>query len=155
MKKIILCLIVASSFNVHSEELTTLNEWVIKNPQWSSRPPEVTYMLGRCASALIAMSSYIKANSANEIKLQNSADILMTKASHYARLSIELGSSIGATEKFLNNRMAEITKIYVEDIIRNKTIHNDAFGEKFQSDINFCTTYYPVLFKEDGTSKFD
>lgn len=153
MKKILYISIIFLSANAISQELIPLDEWDKKTSNWSNQPSEVVYMLGRCGAALMAMSSYFKANSNNDKKIEKDAESLLDKSKSFASLSLEVGQSIGATEKFLMDRMEALVKIYIGDIISNKKIHNSAFGKNFQTDINFCTTYYPLIFNSDGTRR--
>lgn len=44
-------------------------------------------------------------------------------------------------------RINEIFKIYVDDMLRNKTINNDAFEVNFRKDIAFCSEFHQIIFK--------
>ena len=147
MKNLFISILLISC-NSFAQELIPLNGWAKKNPKWSSQPSELTYMLGRCASALLTMSGYIKANSQDNTDLLKTSEILSERGASFGALSINVGISNGASEEFLMNRIAQITKLYTDSIIKNKTIHNDAFTGDFQSDITFCTTFYPLIFNE-------
>ena len=153
MRKILSIAVIVLSSNAVSQELTSLDEWSKKTSNWSNQTSEVVYMLGRCGAALMAMSSYFEANSNGDKKIEIDAKSLLDKSKSFASLSLEVGQSIGATDKFLMDRMEALVKIYIGDIISNKKLHNNAFGKNFQTDINFCTTYYPLIFNSDGTRR--
>jgi hypothetical protein len=153
MKKIIALAALSISTFATSQELVPLDEWDKTTKNWSSQPSEVAYMLGRCGSAFMAMSSYLKANANGEKKIERDATVLMGKSKSFIELSIDVGQTIGATEKFLMDRTESLVKVYIGDIVNNKKLHNNAFGKNFQTDINFCTAYYPLLFNSDGTTR--
>lgn len=153
MKKVLSVAVILMATNSLAQELTPLDEWSKTTSNWSNQPSEVVYMLGRCGAALMSMSSYFQANANGDKKIEKDAKSLMNKSKSFTSTSLELGESIGATEKFLMDRMESLVKIYVADIVNNKKLHNSAFGKKFQADINFCSAYYPLIFNDDGSRK--
>lgn len=130
--------------SAYAQDIEPLEDWDVKTKNWRSDPSEITYMLGRCASAFLAMSAYMSQSSDNQA-LKDS-NVIKGRALQYAELSIEIGKSFGATEKFLAKRIETILSIYVADMLRNKTITNNAFGVNFTKDIDFCSDYYPIFF---------
>lgn len=149
MKKLkkyaIVILLVSTITGAFTKEIDTLEDWDAKTKNWSSDPSEFTYMLGRCAAAFIAMSAYMS-QSSNQTAVKQ-ANVLMSRGKQFATTSFELGKTTGATEKFLSTRIESLVNIYAEDMLRNKTINNNAFGVNFKKDIDFCSVYYPIIFK--------
>ena len=130
--------------NANAQDIETLEDWDVKTKNWASDPSEITYMLGRCASAFLAMSAYMGQSSKQEAV--TNAKIIKGRALQYAELSLEIGRSVGITEKFLATRIETILNIYGADMLKNKTLTNNAFGVNFTKDIDFCSSYYPVFF---------
>jgi hypothetical protein len=130
--------------SANAQDIDTLEAWDVKTKNWTSDPSEITYMLGRCASAFLAMSAYMSQSSKQEAI--TNANIIKGRALQYAELSLEIGKSVGITEKFLDTRIKTILNIYVADMLKSKTLTNNAFGENFTKDIDFCSVYYPIFF---------
>lgn len=146
-KHAIVILLVSTITSAYTKELETLEDWGAKTKNWSSDPSEFTYMLGRCAAAFIAMSAYMS-QSSNQTAVKNSYELL-ERGKQYTTMSLELGKTFGATEKFLSTRIKSLVNIYVENMLENKTIYNNAFGVNFKKDIDFCSAYYKIIFNEN------
>lgn len=144
-KHAIAILLVSTITGAYAKEIETLEDWAAKTTNWSSDPSEFTYVLGRCAAAFISMSAYMS-QSSNQTAIKNASELL-ERGKKFANMSFEFGKKSGATEKFLSTRVESLIKIYVEDMLTNKTINNNAFGVNFKKDIDFCTIYYPEIFK--------
>jgi len=145
MKALLLIFGFLSSGVVFAGNLTPFPLWEKNNPNWSKDSSEVTYMLGRCAASLYAVSGYFEQS--KDGKAVNTAQTLKARADEFAKMSIVVGVANGAQSEFLAKRVAGLIKIYTETMEENKIRHNNIFTDTLSADVAYCNNYYPVLFE--------
>lgn len=150
MKKLMVIYGFISSSLAFAGDLAPLPLWEKKNPNWGKDTSEVTYMLGRCAASLYAVSGYFAQS--KDSKAINTAQTLKVKADDFAKMSMTVGIANGAQSEFLAKRVVGLIKIYAEAMEENKIKHNNIFTDGLSADVTYCNEYHPVFF-ENGSHK--
>jgi len=148
MKTLLVIFGFISSSVAFGGDLAPLPSWEKKNPNWGKDSSEVTYMLGRCAASLYAVSGYFAQS--KDSKAINTAKTLKVKADDFAKMSMTVGVANGAQSEFLAKRVVGLIKIYTEAMEENKIKHNNIFTDGLSADVTYCNNYYPVIFENDA-----
>ena len=128
-----------------SSELTPLPLWEKNNPNWNKDSSEITYLLGRCAANLYAVSGYFEQS--KDSTAVKTAKTLKGKADEFAKMSMNVGVANGAQTEFLAKRVVGLIKIYAEMMEENKIKHNNIFTNSLSADVTFCNNFHSVLFE--------
>jgi hypothetical protein len=130
---------------VSGSELTPLPLWEKNNPNWNKDSSEITYLLGRCAANLYAVSGYFEQS--KDSTAVKTAKTLKGKADEFAKMSMNVGVANGAQTEFLAKRVVGLIKIYAGMMEENKIKHNNIFTNNLSADVTFCNNFHSVLFE--------
>ena len=148
MKKLLLLLFLIPNLAFSLPE--TLNQYISKNPNWSSTDKEsLSYIASRCGILFKAISESYNNIAAQEIynmsvmNAENfskaSSDIYKTRCINFACIKVKKKASQEREKKWLF--------IYGEELRNNINIYGEMFHGDMKSDILICTSKVKPILK--------
>ncbi len=128
----------------NSQPLVPLDQWELNTPKWKEDLTEVAYVAGRCASINHTVGYYTsqEGNKQKDIELGGK---FIEVGNTFTNVSLEIGISLGMSDKFIYDRHEALTKVYVQKLVENKKMFNQIFTGDFGIDFKFCVAQHPLF----------
>ena len=130
------------SLPAESATLIALENYVQERPKWNEDISELAYIGTRCDCLYTVIGSWAVENGRAQTKLYGKE--LLATSEIFRNVSTRLSMAANMNQTFIQKRFKEITNIYANTVVENKSVNNFLFEGYVGNDIMFCKRNLPL-----------
>jgi hypothetical protein len=118
--------------------LTSINNRLENNANWIEDKTEVGYITLRCGILLRLIADAFLSDTRRIDAIVKQAEFMKKRSIDIMDVGITISKGVGLSSELIDIRATELSKVYLQQLVSNRALHNNIFADLIGQDFSFC-----------------
>lgn len=118
--------------------MASINSRIANSTNWTEDKTEVGYITLRCGILLRLISDAFLSDTRRIDTIVRQAEFIKRRSFDIMEEGVTISKGAGLSSQLIEMRVHELSKVYLQQLVSNRALHNNIFTGVVGDDFNFC-----------------